>query len=186
MASEASGMSAIAERYATALFDLAEDGTALDRVAKDLRELKAMIEASETLRRFIRSPLLGREDQAKGILAVLGEAKAHDLTRRFIGVVARNRRLFAVPAMIDAYLAILAESRGEVAAQVVSAVKLTAAQVTAITNALKTAVGGNVVVDAAVDADLIGGLVVRVGSRMIDTSLRTKLQRMRLAMKGAG
>ena len=179
-------MSAIAERYATALFDLAEDGKALDRVAKDLRELKAMIEASETLHRFIRSPLLGREDQAKGILAVLSKAKAHDLTRRFIGVVARNRRLFAVPAMIDAYLAILAESRGEVAAQVVSAVKLTAAQMTAITNALKTAVGGNVVVEPAVDANLIGGLVVRVGSRMIDTSLRTKLQRMRLAMKGAG
>ena len=117
--------------------------------------------------------------------AILEQAGASDLTRRFVAVIARNNRLAVLPSTIDAFLAELANRRGEITAEVTSAQPLKPTQLDAVTNALRSALGGKVTVDAKLDPSLIGGLVVRVGSRMIDASLKSKLQRLQLAMKGA-
>ena len=118
--------------------------------------------------------------------ALLDKAGASDLTRNFVGLVARNRRLFVLPEMIDAYLATLAARRGEVTADVTAAAKLSEGQMTALAEALRKVVGAKVSIDLSVDPALIGGLVVKVGSRLFDSSLRTKLQKLELAMKGVG
>lgn len=184
MASETTGLTGLAERYAAALYELAEAEKSLDAVADDLRRLRDLIGESTDLARLIRSPVLSRADQVKAITAVLAKAGANELTRRFVGTVAQNRRLFALGAMIKAYLAELAGRRGEIAAEVTSARKLSDAQVSAVTDNLRKVVGAKISVDLKVDPALIGGLVVRVGSRMVDSSIRTKLQRLQLAMKG--
>lgn len=186
MASEGSGLSSIAGRYATALYELADEQKKLDAVADDLRGLKTLIAESEDLRRFIRSPLIGRAQQADAMLAILEQSGVDDLTRRFVGVLGDNRRLFALPQVIDAYLATLAERRGEVTAYVTSAAPLSADQQQALSDALNKGVGGKVIVEADVDPSLLGGLVVRVGSRMVDTSIRTQMQKLRLSLKAAG
>ena len=141
---------------------------------------------SADLSRFVRSPLIDRDDQTAGILSVAKQAEVGDLTRRFLGVVGKNRRLFALGAIVEAFLKELAARRGEVTASVTSAAPLSDEQVSAVTDALKQAVGGTVVVEQAVDPELIGGLVVRVGSRMVDTSIRTQLQRMQRSLRAAG
>jgi F-type H+-transporting ATPase subunit delta len=138
------------------------------------------------LRRFIRSPLYDRDEQSKVMTAILDKAGAGELTRRFVLVVSHNRRLFVLPRMIDAFLAELAHRRGEVTAQVTAARDLSDSQKDALLEALRKAVGAKVQMDLRIDQSLIGGLVVKVGSRMIDTSLRSKLERLELAMKGAG
>jgi F-type H+-transporting ATPase subunit delta len=186
LASEATGLGGIAERYATALYELAEADKQLDIVAGDLGDIKAMINGSADLRRLIRSPLIDRDKQAEAIAAVLAKSGVSDLTRRFVGVVTANRRLFALPQVIDGFLALLAARRGEVTAQVTSANKLDPRHVEALTETLRRVIGGKITVDLKVDPNILGGLVVRVGSRMFDSSLRTKLQRMQLAMKGIG
>jgi F-type H+-transporting ATPase subunit delta len=185
LASETSGLSGIAERYATALYDLADESKALDAVAEDLRRLKGMIEGSPDLRRFLRSPLIDRQAQTRGMQAVLAAAQTSELMRRFVGVVGGNRRLFALPGMIDAFLRRLAKRRGEVTVHVSSAKPLSAEQNAALTDALKQAVGQKINIEAKVEPDLIGGLVVRVGSRMVDTSIRTQLQKLRRALRAA-
>ncbi len=184
MATKTTGL--IAERYASALYELADAAKALDQIAADLRSLKGMMAASTDLVRLIRSPVLGRADQSNAVTALAEKAGFHDLTRRFLGTVAANRRLFTLTAVIDGFLAELARRRGEATADVTSAVSLTPAQTAALEEALRSVVGSKVTVDLKVDRSLIGGLVVRVGSRMIDTSLATKLRRLRLAMKGVG
>jgi F-type H+-transporting ATPase subunit delta len=186
VASEASGLSGIAERYAIALYELADEAKALDTLADDLRELRGMIAESGDFSRFLRTPLLGRKEQTDAVQAVLKAAGGSDLTRRFVGVLGRNRRLFALSATIEAFLEILAERRGEVTAHVTAAAALSDAQEAALLASLKKAIGGSVNIETKIEPELIGGLVVRVGSRMVDTSLRTKLQRMQLAMKGVG
>ena len=186
MASEAATGSGLAGRYASALLDLADERKELDQVAAELGALKSAIADSEDLRRFIGSPLYGRDEQGKIMAAILDRAAAGDLTRRFVMVVAHNRRLFALPRMIDAFLAELARRRGEVTAQVVAAYDLSDTQKNALLAALRQAIGSKVQMDLRVDQGLIGGLVIKVGSRMIDTSLRSKLKRLELAMKGAG
>ncbi len=184
MSSEATG--AIAERYSAALFELAEQRSALDAVAADLKTLKGLIAASEDLRRLMRSPVLSRGEQQKAVTAVAGKAGLSELTKNFLGLVARNRRLFVIDGMIEAYLGRLAAKRGEVTAQVASAVALSESQVGALGTALKKVVGSNVTLDVTVDPALLGGLVVKVGSRMVDASLKTKLQHLQLVMKGVG
>lgn len=179
------GVNEIADRYAKALFDLADDGNKLDAVADDLRTLGALLDESEDLQRLVRSPVISRADQGKAMAAVLDKTGASDLTRKFVGYVASSRRLFALKAISKAYLAKLAVRRGEVTAEVSSAKALSKEQVAAVEEALKKAVGGKVAVSHKVDPSLIGGLIVKVGSRMIDTSVATKLQRLKLAMKGA-
>ena len=186
MASEATGVSGVAERYAAALFDLADERRSLDEVASDLRELRAMLAASPDLSRLVRSPILTRSEQAKATAALAGRAGFSPLVRDFLAVVAKNRRLFAVPAMIAAYLAKLAERRGEVTAEVTAAQPLSETQLALLSEQLRRSVGRRVSIDAKVDRDLIGGMIVKVGSRMIDGSLNSKLQRLQLAMKGIG
>jgi F-type H+-transporting ATPase subunit delta len=183
LASETTGVSGLAERYAAALFDLADERRMLDQVATDLRELRAMLRASGDLLRLIRSPVLSRDQQAQAMLIVAEHAGLSRLVRDFLAVVARNRRLFAVPAMIEAFLAELAARRGEVTAEVVAAQALSEAQLAALNEQLRHSIGSRVSVDIRVDPELIGGLVVKLGSRMIDGSIKSKLQRLQLAMK---
>jgi F-type H+-transporting ATPase subunit delta len=184
VAAEAKGGSGLADRYAAALFDLADERKALDAVADDLKALRAMLRDSADLRRLIRSPVLSREAQAKGVGALATQAQISPLTRNFLGLLAQNRRLFALPEMIESYLQRLAEKRGEVTAHVRTAQELTPAQREAVNEQLRRAVGRKVAVDVEVDPSLLGGLVVKVGSRMVDASLRSKLHRLQLAMKG--
>lgn len=186
MAAESTGISGLAERYAAALFELADERHALDTVAGDLRELRAMLAASGDLLRLVRSPVLSRAEQGRAIEALAEQAGLSQLTRDFLAVVARNRRLFAVPAMIEAYLAKLAERRGEITAEVTAAQALTKAQEDALGDHLRRAVGSRVAIDVKVDPSLLGGLIVKIGSRLIDGSLRGRLQRLQLSMKGIG
>ncbi len=183
MASETAGVSGLAARYAAALFDLADERRILDEVASDLRQLRAMVQGSPDLLRLIRSPILSRDEQSKGIEAVAEAAGLSPLVRDFLAVVARNRRLFAGPAMIEAFLAELAARRGEVTAEVTSAQPLSDAQLAALNDQLRRSVSSRISIDVQVDPGLIGGLVVKLGSRMVDGSIKSKLQRMQLAMK---
>lgn len=185
MASQSGLVSGIAGRYANALYDLADEQKALDQVADDLRALRGMLAESEDLRRLVQSPVLKRDVQARALAAVVERAGFSQLTRNFIGIVARHRRLFALSGMIEGFLRVLASRRGEVTAEVTAARPLTDSQRAALTEALNGVVSGKVTVDENVDPSLLGGLIVKVGSRMYDSSLRSKLQRMQLAMKGA-
>jgi F-type H+-transporting ATPase subunit delta len=184
LASETTGVSSLAERYAAALFELAEEGKALDAVAADLGQIRAMLKESGDLVRLVRSPILSRAAQEKALDAIAGKAELSTLTRNFLAIVARNRRLFAVPAMIDSYLAKLAALRGEVTARVTVAQKLSEAQQARLAEQLRRAMGSRVAVDIDVDPALLGGMIVRVGSRMVDFSLDSKLNRLRRAMRG--
>ena len=177
-------ISEIAGRYAKALFELAEGAKALDAVAGDLRQLDAMLDASDDLVRLVRSPVVSREEQASVMTVLLDKMKANDLTRNFIGLVANNRRLFVLRATIEAYLTKLADSRGEVTAFVTSATVLDASQIEALELALQKSVEGKITVQHTTDPSLIGGLIVKIGSRMVDASISTKLQKLKLAMKG--
>lgn len=179
-------MTGIAGRYATALFELALEQGAADDVAGDLDGLGALIDESDDLLRLVRSPVLTRAEQSRAMAAILEKAGVHILTRNFIGLIAANRRLFALPAMIRAYQQLLAAHRGEIAGAVISASPLSDAQLDAVRKQLAQAMGQEVQLESTVDESLIGGLVVRVGSRMIDYSLRTKLQNLKIAMKGVG
>ena len=186
MASEATGVSGLAERYAAALFELADERRELDAVADDLRQLRTMIAGSADLSRLVKSPILSRDAQGKGIAALAEAAGISRLVRDFLAVVARNRRLFAVPAMIAAYLAKLAERRGEVTAEVTAAQPLSEVQLGSLTEQLRRSMGRRVSVELRVDPALIGGLIVKLGSRMVDASLASKLRRLQAAMKSAG
>ena len=186
MASEDSGLSGLAQRYATALFDLADEAKALDTVAQDLRSIQAMLDESGELVRLIRSPTISRGDQGKALASILEQGGVSDLTRKFVAVVAGNRRAFALPGMIKAFLEELAARRGEIVAEVMSATALSPAQTERLTDEFKRVVGSKVSVQVSVDPSLLGGIIVKVGSRMIDDSLRTKLNRLQFAMKGVG
>ena len=183
LASEATGVTGLAERYAAALFELADEHRTLDEVASDLRELRTMLAASGDLLRLIRSPVLSREQQGKAIGVIAERSGLNPLVRNFLAVVAANRRLFAIRAMIEAFLAQLAARRGEVTAQVTVAQALSERQREALNEQLRRSIGSRVSVDVQIDPVLIGGIVVRLGSRMVDASIRSKLQRLQLAMK---
>ena len=183
MASAATGVTGLAERYASALFDLAEEAKALDEVARALQELRAMLAASADLVRLVRSPILSRTEQAKALAALAEGAGLPLLVRDFLTVVAKNRRTFALPAMIDAFLAKLAARRGEVTAEVIAAQPLGEGQRARLLDELRLAAGRRVAVGIRVDPRLLGGIVVKLGSRMVDASLKGKLERLRLAMR---
>jgi F-type H+-transporting ATPase subunit delta len=178
--------SGLAGRYAAALFELADEGKALDAVADDLAALQQALDESEDMTRLVRSPVLDRDEQWKAMSALLDKMDANDLTKKFLGVVTANRRLFALSGIIRAYLEELASRRGEVTADVVSAHPLTDSQIKALEESLKKALGGKVAIASRVDTSILGGLIVKVGSRMIDSSLRTQLQKLKFAMKGTG
>lgn len=175
----------VAGRYASALFELADNARALDQVAQDLDTFKKLLAESAELARLIASPVIGRDLQGKALLAVLDAAGIAGLTRNFIGTVAANGRARELPAMAAAYLAELARRRGETSALVTSAVPLTEQQLQQLSDTLRSVLGGaKVSIDAQVNPDILGGLVVKVGSRLFDSSIRSKLQRLQLAMKG--
>lgn len=174
----------MAGRYAAALFDLADEAKAVDAVEADLRAINGMLAESEALRRFVRSPVLSRDDQAKGVAALAEAAKLAPLTAKFLGLVAKNRRLLALPAIIDAFLADLAARRGEIRAEVQSAVPLSPAHLVALKAALGKGGARSVAIDVKIDPAILGGLVIKVGSRMIDSSIKTKLDRLQQVMKG--
>ena len=186
MADIGTGMSGLAGRYASALLDLADEQKSLDTVAEDLGRVKAAFDESEDLRNLARSPLYNRDQQSSAVTAVMDRLGVGDLTRRFVLVATNNRRLASLDSMIGSYLAELARRRGEVTAQVTAARELNEAQIQSLTDTLRAEAGAKVQVEVSVDPALIGGLVVKIGSRMIDSSLRSKLQRLQLAMKGVG
>jgi F-type H+-transporting ATPase subunit delta len=177
-------VSEIANRYATALFDLADEQSLLDDVAGDLTRLIAAIDDSLDLQRLVRSPVLNRDEQGKAMAAILSAMEVNDLTRRFVGLIAQNRRLFALTDMVNGYLDELARRRGEVTAEVTAAKALTDNQIKTLQESLQGSLGGKVSIAHAVDPALIGGMIVKVGSKMVDTSLRTQLNRMQIVMKG--
>lgn len=180
-----SATTGVAGRYASALFELADNAKSLDQVAQDLDTFKKLLAESAELARLIASPVIGRDLQGKALLAVLDAAGITGLTRNFIGTVAHNGRARELPAMAQAYLAELARRRGETSAVVTSAVPLTEQQLQQLTDALRGVLGGSKIsIDAHVNPDILGGLVVKVGSRLFDSSIRSKLQRLQLAMKG--
>ena len=186
MAGEVDTSSGVAGRYATALFELALEQQALDQVAVDLDRFNEALDAFDDLLRLVKSPVFSAEEQGRALAAILEELKIEGLTRNFLLLAAKNRRLFATPDMIRAFRAMLARHRGEMSATVTAAAKLTESQVTALRQALKAALGKEIMLDERVDAGLLGGLVVKVGSRMVDTSLRTKLNSLKVAMKEVG
>jgi F-type H+-transporting ATPase subunit delta len=182
---EASGVvSGVAERYANALFDLAAgERDMLDPTLADLNRLAALIAESPDLTRLVRSPIFSTEDQMRAMRAVLDKAGISGLVANLVFVAIRNRRLFAVPGIAAAFRKLVARYRGETTAEVTSAEPLADRHVAALKEALKASLGKEVTLERKVDPALIGGLVVRVGSRMIDTSLRTKLGSLKIAMK---
>jgi F-type H+-transporting ATPase subunit delta len=191
VAAQTSEQGGLATRYARALFDLADGKHQLDAVAADLSAIAKMTDESADLQRLMNSPVISRAAQGKAIAAVLQAAGTGEITRKFIGLVAQNRRLFAVPAMIKAFQKILANRRGEMTAEVTAARPLSPDQQAAVSEAIRRAAksmgaGSKVSIDVKVDPSLLGGLIVKVGSRMIDSSLKSKLQKLQLAMKGVG
>ena len=184
MAGQSVGGAGLADRYATALFELALERGEIEAIEHDLDAIRTLVRGSDDLRRVVRSLTLSRTEQAKALDAVLERLGTSQYVRNFVALLARNRRVFLLDDMIAAFQAKLAEHRGEVSAEVTSAVPLKPAHVEAVNEALRAIVGRDVALEARVDPALIGGLTVRVGSRMLDNSLRTKLQNLELAMKG--
>lgn len=174
----------LAGRYASALFDLARESNAIDSVQKSLSVLKTALADSADLSALVSSPVVGRSDAAKAIAAVAKALKLDSLTAKFLGVLADNRRLADLSGMIDAYNAIVAAHRGEVTAKVTSAHPLSAEQLKALAANLKTRVGRDVQIATTVDPAILGGLVVQLGSQLIDGSIRTRLNSFAQAMKG--
>jgi F-type H+-transporting ATPase subunit delta len=186
VAKSSSPVSGVADRYAASLHDLAADAKAVPQVEADLGRFEALLDGSADLTRMIKSPVFSADEQFKAISAVVAKAGIGGLAGNFLKVVARNRRLFVVPAMIKAFRRIAAEARGEVAAEVTSAHELSPAQETELKAALKSVAGKDVSFKVNVDPTLLGGLVVKLGSRQIDTSLATKLNSLKLALKEVG
>ncbi len=186
VAGSESSIATVAGRYANALFELAVEADSLPAVEADLGRFSAMLAESADLVRLVRSPVFAADEQARAVGAVLDRSEIGGLTGNFIRVVAGNRRLFAMPDIIAAFSRLMAAHRGEVAAEVTSAEPLSEAHLAALKEALKASIGKDVALQTAVDPALIGGLIVKVGSRMIDGSLRTKLNSLKLVMKEVG
>lgn len=175
----------VGERYAQALFELAEDKGALDAVRADMASLKAAWKDSADLRRLATSPVISAEDQAKGLLAIADKAKFNAVTCNLLGLVAKNGRAVDLPGVIAGFEALYAKKTGVVAAEIISAVELTAAQSKKIQSELRTALGRDPELTTRIDPSILGGLKVKVGSKLFDASLKTKLDQMTFALKRA-
>lgn len=178
-------LAVIADRYADALFDLAREAGALDAVEGEMKSLASAIAASRDFRSVLQSPVYGAEAQARAVLAVADKAGFSPLLKNFVALVARNRRLFALHEMARAFARRMAAHRGEVVAEAVSAAPLNDDQTRRLRAEIERVVGKAVNLTAKVDPELLGGLVVKVGSTMIDSSLKTKLARLKSVMKEA-
>jgi F-type H+-transporting ATPase subunit delta len=185
MASEQPIVAGVAGRYATALFDLALEEKALDKVRTDLDRFEQLIAGSDDLKRLVRSPVFSADQQVKALVPILQQAGIEGITANFIKLVASNRRLFALPLIIRAFRALVAKHKGEVSASVTVAEQLSDAHLKSLKDALNGITGKDVDLNVEVDPAIIGGLVVKLGSRMVDTSLRTKLNSIKTAMKEA-
>lgn len=175
----------VAGRYAAALFDLAKEAGSVETVETELKALAGLIDASADLRAFLKSPVYDRDDQNRVASALAEKAGFGALTANFIRLIARNGRLFALPAVIAAFLAMAAADRGEVAAEAITAAPMNEEQAKALRHEIEAMAGKAVNLETRVDPDLLGGLIVKIGSRMIDASLRTKLNRLKTVMKEA-
>ena len=186
MAAEDPSVSGVSGRYATALFELARDQKQVDAVTADLQRFEAMLADSADLTRLVRSPVFSSENQSRALGAVLDRAGITGITANFLKVLTANRRLFAVTDVVRAYRALVARFKGEASADVTVAEPLSDKNLDALKVALKSVTGKDVALHVRVDPSIIGGLVVKLGSRMVDSSLRTKLNSIKHAMKEAG
>lgn len=184
MATEEPIVAGVAARYAAALFDLAVEQNKVSEVEQDLVKFQQLYDMSPDLQRLVKSPVIAADDQVRALGTVLDKAGVGGLGKNFFSLVARNRRLFSAPDMARAFLALAAKARGEVTAEVTSAHPLTEEQAQALKAQLKATVGKDVTLKAKVDPSLIGGLIVKLGSRMVDSSLKTKLSNLSLSLKG--
>jgi F-type H+-transporting ATPase subunit delta len=186
VAAQDPSVSGVSGRYATALFELARDEKSIDAVRADLDRFEAMLADSADLKRLVRSPVFSAEVQMKALAAVLDKAGISGTSANFLKVLTANRRLFAVTDVIRAFRALVANFRGEATAEVTVAEQLNDRNLDALKAALKSVSGKDVALNVKVDPSIIGGLVVKLGSRMVDSSLRTKLNSIKHAMKEAG
>lgn len=173
----------MAGRYATALYELADESKSVDAVLKDLEGFEALVSGSDDLKRLVKSPVFSAEEHLAAITAIFDKTKFSGLAANFIKLAAKNRRLFAVDAMIRAFRAIVAKARGELTAKVTVAEPLNDARMKDIKAALKEVTSQDVSVDVKVDPSIIGGIIVQLGSRMVDASLKTRLSAIQTAMK---
>ena len=186
MAAEDPSVSGVSGRYATALFELARDEKSIDAVRADLDKFEVMLNDSADLKRLVRSPVFSADVQSKALAAVLDKAGIAGVSANFLKVLTANRRLFAVADVLRAFRALVAKFKGEATADVTVAETLSDKNLDALKTALKLVTGKDVALNVKVDPSIIGGLVVKLGSRMVDSSLRTKLNSIKHAMKEAG
>jgi F-type H+-transporting ATPase subunit delta len=186
VAAEDPSVSGVSGRYATALFELARDGKSIDAIKADLDKFDALLNESADLKRLVLSPVFTADAQSKALSAVLDKAGITGISANFLKVLTANRRLFAVADVIGAFNALVAKFRGEASADVTVAEALSEKNLDALKAALKAVSGKDVTLNVKVDPSIIGGLVVKLGSRMVDSSLRTKLNSIKHAMKEAG
>ena len=186
MAAEDPSVSGVSGRYATALFELARDEKSVDAVKVELDRFEAMLADSADLKRLVRSPVFSADAQLKALSAVLDRAGISGVAAKFLKVLTANRRLFAVSDVIRAFGALVAKFKGEATADVTVAEALSDKNLDALKTALKAVTGKDVALNVKIDPSIIGGLVVKLGSRMVDSSLRTKLNSIKYAMKEAG
>ena len=186
MAAEDPSVSGVSGRYATALFELAREEKSIDAVKADLDRFEAMLADSADLKRLVRSPVFSADVQLRALSAVLDKAGIAGTSAKFLKVLTANRRLFAVGDVARAFRALVAKFRGEASADVTVAEQLNDKNLDALKAALKSVTGKDVALNVKIDPSIIGGLVVKLGSRMVDSSLRTKLNSIKHAMKEAG
>ena len=186
MSEPASISSGIAARYASAVFELAKDASDLKTLESNVQDLDTVLADSSDIRDLINSPVVSREDQANAIAAVAKKMKLMPIVSNTLALMASKRRLFVLPALVEQLRALIAEEKGEITAEVISAKAMTKTQTDKLAKAIKARIGKDVNIDASVDEALIGGLVVKVGSQMIDTSIRSKLNSLQNVMKEVG
>jgi F-type H+-transporting ATPase subunit delta len=179
-------ISGVAGRYANALFDLAAEEKAVPATAKGLDGFQGLIEESDDLQRLLSSPVFKAEDQMDAVTALAAKSGVNGLALNFIKLMCAKRRLAALPDAIRGFQALVADSKGETVAEVTSAEKLSAKQISDLKAALKAKLGKEVLLSTQIDASILGGLIVKVGTTMIDNSLKTKLSNLKTAMKGTG
>ncbi len=186
MSEPASISSGIAARYASAVFELAKDASDLKTLESNVQDLDTVLADSSDIRDLINSPVVSREDQANAIAAVAKKMKLMPIVSNTLALMASKRRLFVLPALVAQLRALIAEEKGEITAEVISAKAMTKTQTDKLAKAIKARIGKDVKIDATVDEELIGGLVIKVGSQMIDTSIRSKLNSLSNVMKEVG
>jgi F-type H+-transporting ATPase subunit delta len=175
----------MAGRYATALFELARDERALDAVKSDLDRFNALVDGSDDLKRLVKSPVFTADEQTKALKVILEKANIGGTTAKFLGIVAQKRRLFAIGQMVRAFRALVSQHKGETRAEVTVAEPLSETHLNALKDALKSTTKKDVELDIQIDPSILGGLKVKLGSRMVDASLKTKLNSIKIAMKEA-